>query len=189
MMDKAIAERQRIRDWLLPHMTTKNRFVLNNKVSHHLFYMTSSYNIEGFYVMNAKIILGSSAFLFLGFAPISAVAQVTCTPIFGGGQRCTDSNGNSTTSTPTFGGGYRTTDNNGNTSTTTPTFGGGSRTTDDNGNTRMTTPTFGGGSRTTDSNGNTKTTTPTFGGGYRTTDQNGNVVTCVPIFGGGFRCQ
>ena len=117
--------------------------------------------------MNAKIILGSSAFLFLGFAPISVVAQVTCTPTFGGGQRCTDNNGNSTTSTPTFGGGYRTTDNNGKTTTTTPTFGGGSR--------------------STDNNGNTRTTTPTFGGGYRTTDKNGNSVTCVPTFGGGVR--
>jgi hypothetical protein len=119
--------------------------------------MAYSKNIEGFFVMNAKIILGASAFLFFGLAPVSVVAQVTCTPTYGGGQRCTDNNGNSTTSTPTYGGGYRTTDNNGNTTRTTPTYGGGSRTTDNNGNTRTTTPTYGGGSRSTDNNGNTRT--------------------------------
>ena len=77
--------------------------------------------------MNVKILLGASAFLLVGMVPVSADAQVRCTPTVGGGQRCTDSNGNTTRTTPTVGGGYRTTDQNGNTVTCVPTVGGGVR--------------------------------------------------------------
>ena len=59
--------------------------------------------------------------------PAAAAAQVTCTPTYGGGTRCVDAYGNTTTTTPTYGGGYRTTDQNGRTVTCVPTFGGGSR--------------------------------------------------------------
>jgi len=137
-------------------------------------------------MMNLKclVVVGLAA-----AAPLSALAQVNCSPTYGGGSRCTDAYGNVTNTTPTYGGGYRTTDQNGNARTATPTYGGGYRTTDQNGNSSMTTPTYGGGYRTTDQSGNARTTTPTYGGGYRTTDQNGNSVTCTPTYGGGYRCN
>ena len=56
---------------------------------------------------------------------VSAEAQVTCTPRFGGGYNCSDNQGNTTTTTPRFGGGSNTYDNQGNTTTCTPRFGGG----------------------------------------------------------------
>jgi hypothetical protein len=67
--------------------------------------MASAKNIEEFFAMNVKILLGASAFLLVGMVPVSADAQVRCTPTVGGGQRCTDSNGNTTRTTPTVGGG------------------------------------------------------------------------------------
>ncbi len=72
-------------------------------------------------------ITAALALTVIGLAPLTALAQVTCTPTYGGGQRCTDDNGNTTTTRPTYGGGYRSTDDNGNTVTCTPTYGGGTR--------------------------------------------------------------
>ena len=116
-------------------------------------------------------------------------AQTRCSPDGFGGQRCTDSYGNTTRLTPDGFGGARIQDSNGNTTRVSPDGFGGNRYSDSNGNMRRQTPDGFGGSRVTDSNGNVTRITPDGFGGSRITDQNGNVTRCSPDGFGGMRCN
>ena len=78
--------------------------------------------------MFVRFVFFSSIIALVTFVvPSQAVAQVTCTNMYGGAVRCADAYGNSTTSTSQFGGGYRTTDQYGNSVVCTPIYGGGVR--------------------------------------------------------------
>ena len=138
-------------------------------------------------------------------APLSATAQLSCTPIYGGGSQCTDINGPINPSPGAGAGAART----GSSSSVAPTYGGYPLTPltsppggqapaqtpgDDRGNRTgdltvgQPTPTFGDSYSTTAAQPPADQTTATPAGSYRTTDAAGKPVTCVPVESGGYRC-
>ena len=139
-------------------------------------------------------------------APLSAMAQVSCTPVYGGGSQCADVNGpiNPASGDATAAGrAAARTDSAG---LVAPTYGGYP----------LTPPTAAGppqaasdgrGSQAPVQTGSLDAAAPNFdsyftasgrpaadptaappAGSYRTTNAAGKVVTCVPVESGGYRC-
>lgn len=138
-------------------------------------------------------------------APLSAAAQVSCAPVYGGGSQCTDINGAITPASSDSAAG-RASPRTDPASAVAPAYSGypltppasaapaqaasdgrESRANDRAESLGAATPNFdsyfaAGGRPAASPNA------PPPPGSYRTTDATGKVLTCVPVDGGGYRC-